>query len=156
MRHLLLKYVGKINHKIPGFKYSVFLIYKVDIIYHQLLTWKSVIIHRALNAVLQHFLSQTLVNYGFLIIEVYQAATKKSSSLQARERTCVCTDRVFLSEVECKRLSDTVSNLRDEQSRYKIDIIDLKQEGLELKSKADHHENNAIVLAKQLTEAATK
>ena len=100
-------------------------------------------------------MSQTLVNFGFLIIEVYHQATKKSSKL-TRERTCACTDRVFLSEVECKRLSDTVSNLRDEQSRYKIDIIDLRQEGLELKSKAEHHENNAIGLAKQLTEAATK
>ena len=78
------------------------------------------------------------------------------SKPSVRERTCACTDRVFLAEVERNKLSVTVSNLRDERDKLKIEVIDLKQEGLELKSKVEHHEMNSIVLAKQLTEAATK
>merc|ERR1719219_3385074 len=77
---------------------------------------------------------------------------KSGAKGSSKERTCACTDRVFLAEVERKRLSDNVSNLRDERDRLKIELIDLKQEGLELKSKVEHHEMNSIVLAKQLTE----
>ena len=73
-----------------------------------------------------------------------------------RERTCACTDRVFLAEVERKSLSDKLSNLRDERDKIKIDCIDLKQEVLELKSKVDVSDKKSIFLSQQLQETVTK
>ena len=77
----------------------------------------------------------------------------KSSS---KERTCACTDRVFLAEVERKRLSDTVSNLRDERDKLKIEVIDLKQELMELRSRMEFGEKNSLLMAQQLMETTTK
>ena len=73
-----------------------------------------------------------------------------------RERTCACTDRVFLAEVERKSLSDKLSNLRDERDKLKIDSIDLKQEVLELKSKVEISEKKSVILAQQLQECVGK
>ena len=73
-----------------------------------------------------------------------------------RERTCACTDRVFLAEVERKSLSDKLSNLRDERDKLKIDSIDLKQEVLELKSKVEISEKKSGILAQQLQECVGK
>lgn len=73
-----------------------------------------------------------------------------------RERTCACTDRVFLAEVERKRLADAQVILREERDRLKIDNIDLKQEVMELKSKVDYRERESIVIVKQLVEATAK
>ena len=84
--------------------------------------------------------------------EIKQIRVKPSG----QERTCACTERVFLAEVERKRLSETVASLRDERDKLKIDAIDLKQEVLELRSKLEFFEKNTVVLAKELTESNTK
>ena len=96
---------------------------------------------------------QKLIQDMTVALEEQKLQKSKPSS---RERTCACTDRVFLAEVERKRLSDTVSNLRDEKDRLKIEVIDLKQEGHELKSKVEHHETNSIIRDKQFSEIASK
>lgn len=80
----------------------------------------------------------------------------KGQRVPARERTCACTDRVFLAEVERKRLSDTVCQLRDERDKLKVDVIDYKQEVLEMRSKVEHFEKNGTLIAKQLLETAQK
>lgn len=71
-----------------------------------------------------------------------------------RERTCACTDRVFLAEVERKKLGDQVSRLRDERDKLKNETIEYKQECQELKAKVQHHEANSINLSRELAEAA--
>lgn len=73
-----------------------------------------------------------------------------------RERTCACTDRVFLAEIERKRLSDAIGILRDERDHLKIETIDYKQEVMELKSKIDFADKNAMLLNEQLIETLTK
>ncbi len=87
---------------------------------------------------------------------VEEVRSLKESKSSHKERTCACTDRVFLAEVERKRLSETLSNLRDERDRLKIDVIDYKQEVLELRSKVDFFEKNTSALAKQLTDTTSK
>ena len=69
---------------------------------------------------------------------------------------CGCTDRVFLAEVERKRLADELCSLRDQKDRLKIENIDFKQEVMELKSKMDHKDKEMIVLSKELMEMAAK
>ena len=79
---------------------------------------------------------------------------KKLEKTTYKERTCACTDRVFLAEVERKKLGDQVSNLRDERDKLKNETIEYKQECQELKAKVQHHEANSINLQRELAEAA--
>jgi len=79
---------------------------------------------------------------------------KKLEKPVYRERTCACTDRVFLAEVERKKLGDQVSKLRDERDKLKNETIEYKHECQELKAKVQHHEANSINLQRELTEAA--
>ena len=97
-------------------------------------------------------------SYFFFIFAEENSLLKnnRNGSNAHRERTCACTDRVFLAEVERKSLSDKLSNLRDERDKLKIDCIDLKQEVLELKSKVDVSDKKSIFLAQQLQETVTK
>ena len=79
---------------------------------------------------------------------------KKLEKPVYRERTCACTDRVFLAEVERKKLGDQVSNLRDERDKLKNETIEYKQECQELKAKVQYHEANTVNLIRELAEAA--
>merc|ERR1711941_220184 len=67
-----------------------------------------------------------------------EAQQKKNVS--TKERTCACTDRVFLAEVERKSLSEKLSQVRDERDQLKQDI-------LEMKSKIEFSEKNTLVIA---------
>ena len=91
--------------------------------------------------------------FGFYLPEVIKQVRTKPS---AQERTCACTQRVFLAEVERKRLSENLAASRDERDKLKIEVIDFKQETLELKSKVEFFERNTAVLAKDLTESNNK
>ena len=79
---------------------------------------------------------------------------KKLEKTTYKERTCACTDRVFLAEVERKKLGDQVSNLRDERDKLKNETIEYKQECQELRAKVQHHEANSVNLLRELAEAA--
>ena len=81
--------------------------------------------------------------------------TRPQVTMPAAHR-CGCTDRVFLAEVERKRLSDDLSNLRDERDRLKIESIDYKQELMELKSKMETKDTEMIIISKELMETAAK
>ena len=74
----------------------------------------------------------------------------------SRERTCACTDRVFLAEVERKSLSEKLQVLRDERDQLKIETIDLKQDSHEMKSKIEFSEKNTLVIAQQLVDTKSK
>jgi len=83
-----------------------------------------------------------------------EAQQKKNVS--SKERTCACTDRVFLAEVERKSLSEKLSQVRDERDQLKIQTIDLKQDILEMKSKIEFSEKNTLVIAQQLVDTKSK
>ena len=83
-----------------------------------------------------------------------EAQQRKSTT--RTERTCACTDRVFLAEVERKSLSEKLQVLRDERDQLKIQTIDLKQDVLEMKSKIEFSEKNTLVIAQQLVDTKSK
>ena len=83
-----------------------------------------------------------------------EAQQRKLTS--SKERTCACTDRVFLAEVERKSLSEKLQVLRDERDQLKIQTIDLKQDILEMKSKIEFSVKNTLVIAQQLVDTKSK
>ena len=99
------------------------------------------------------------MNYIFCLIADENRCLKEAQqkkNVSSKERTCACTDRVFLAEVERKSLSEKLSQVRDERDQLKIQTIDLKRDILEMKSKIEFSEKNTLVIAQQLVDTKSK